>query len=299
MKFLKGLALALLVIVLFVSTSGILVLYPVKNIFDKDNIQNTISNFEIEEMIEQSPDFKEAVNELFEPIFDQARELGIKDEVVLKIIDSKEVKNFVGNITCNIVDYYLTGNNQKIINIDNIESLVGQVMDDIDESGFYQFKTEERDEILQAVREQATEYEDLIPDTDVLDEGLEPEQQDTLQTVRFIMGSELITYLFLGAIVSFLAIVAIKWKELRWMKYSSITWIVNSSLAFLGTLLLSMIIHWVNVDSYILAMIDNVFKLSYTLSISLLVVSIIMLVVYNVLANKRKAREVVKVEVQG
>ena len=240
-KFLKGLALTILTIVLFGSTIVLLLLIPIKYTINKNIVKDMISSLEIEKMVAEDENFKSAVNEVFEPIFEETREFGIDDEVVVKIMDSKEVKNLIGGVTGNIVDYVITGKNQKLIATENIEELVSNAMDDIDDSGYYKFSKKERENVLNVVKKEVDDLQDYMPDTKVIEDTLSAEETKALNTIRFILSNELLIYVILIMVISILGILALRYKKAKWIKWNAITILISSILTSIVTIALMII----------------------------------------------------------
>ena len=289
MKFLKGLVLTILVIILFISTYALLILFPVKNAVGKNSIKELITNLEIEKMVDDNPEFEQTFNEMFEPILEETKELGIDEEIIVKIMDSKEVKNFLGDLTSNVVDYVLTGENQKLITTENIEELVITAINDINESGIYKITEKQKTAVLDSVQKYADEFQDLIPDTQVVEESLSVEDQEVLNIIRFVLGDTLITILLISALVSFVGLIALKFKQAKWVKYIAIPMLISSLISGITYVILKVANNMVINDEYIY--ITNIFNKGINtgiiLSFSICVLMIVALIVYGI-TTKRK-----------
>ena len=289
-KFLKGLALTILVLVLFISTSGVLLLLPVKNTIKKDSVKEMITSLEIEKMVQDDPNFKKAVDEVFEPIYEETRNLGIEDEVIIKIMDSDEVKGLIGDVTGNITDYIVTGKNQKLINTDNIESLVDKAITDINKSGYYEIKPEEKEEILTVIREEVNEYQELLPETNVIDETFSQKDMESLNTIRFILGNKLIMILGIAMAVSIIGIILFKLKEAKWIKWNSLTIMFSSLLTSIITVIFLILNNALfRLDyAYIFKTLSKTINYSMILSFSVLILMIIILITYHIVSKSYK-----------
>ena len=300
MKFLKGLGVFILSIVLYISVLGLLILIPIKSTLSKDTIKNTITDLDIEKMIKESPELESAINEMFEPLYEQARDFGIDEDVVVKIIDSKEVKGLVGGIAGNLVDFVVTGENQKIISTNDIGNLVSSVLDDIDESGFYKFKDDEKAKILSTVEEQVNNYQDLLPDTSIIEDTLDKDSdakeiKEGLELIRFILGNNLITYLLIAMFVSILGILGLKFKEAKWIKNVAITILVASIFALITTFGLKFVgnimVEEIKEVPFMNVLINKPINFSFILSGTLTLLMIVTLIVYTVLKNKKQIKD--------
>ena len=283
-KFLKGLSLTILTIVLFGSTMILLLLIPLKYTINKNVVKDMISSLEIEKMVVEDENFKSAVDEVFEPIYEETRQFGIDDEIVVKIMDSKEVKNLIGGVTGNIVDYVITGKSQKLITTENIENLVSTAMDDIDASGYYKFSEKERDSVLNAVKNGVGELQEYIPDTKVIENNLNQEDMKYLNVIRFVLGNELMIYTILIMIISFLGILTLEYKKAKWIKWNAITILISSILTSIITIILLIANNALfRLDyQYIYNIFSKAINFSFILSLSILTLMIITLIIYHI-----------------
>ncbi len=292
-KVLKGIALALLVLMLYSCTGSLFSLLPIKHAVGRNGIKEAISSLEIERLVDENPQFQEVINDMLQPIYEETQNFGIDDaivdEVVVKIMDTKEVKELVGDITSNLVDFVLTGEEQKLINTDNIESLVGTVIDDINEQGLFEISMEDKNQILQVVREQVNENEDFLPDTSLIEDAFDSETEQVLNNVRFALGNELVLYLVIGILLSIVGIALLKWKEAKWIKWSAITILVATSVTFFLTFVIGMIGGIVLQSDlpYVYDLLAPSIQYSYVLSGSVLLLMIITLIVYHFVHKKQ------------
>lgn len=296
MKFLKGLGVSILTLILFVSATSILFLLPLRGAVSKQNIKETITKVDIEKLIKENPQVQEDVNEAFSPLYDTAAEYGISKDVVNKILNSDEVKGLMGDFTGNILDYIFTGKDQKIISNLEIDGLVSDALDKINESGYYEFKEEEKEKILGVVKDTVNNYQELIPDTSVFDEALEndPEVKTVIKTARIVISDKLLTCLFIALGISILGLLGLKFKEGKWIKQSAITILTSAITITSGTLLLSSFGNLISDEvSLVTSIINSTLNKSLTLSITTMIIMIFILILYaiihkSMLKNKKE-----------
>lgn len=293
MKFLKGLLLAILVFVLFVSSIFLLILVPVKNAVGKNSIKDMVINLEIEKMVAEDPEVKKSFDEMFEPIFKETEEFGIDEDVIVKIIDSKEVKELMGDVTANIVDFVLTGENHKLITTGNMQELVSSAIDDINESGIYEISEKDKNEVLDVVGKYAEEVQEYIPDTKMIESSFNEEDMKALNLVRFILGNTLVTYLLVIWTISILGIFALKYKEAKWIKWSAIPVLVSSIISCItfGILTIANNMYLKADFSYISDIFNKSITFGIILSGIIAILMIAILIVYHVV-SKNKIKKV-------
>ncbi len=288
MKFFKGIFLSILIIVLFISTSGLLFLFPIKNALVKENVKKFVQNIEVEKIVDESPELKKELDDLFEPIYEVTRELGVKDEVVIKLIDSKEVKGIFGDVTGNLVNYAVTGKNQKLITNDDIEKLVSDAIDDINASGYYEIKTSDKNKIISTIKKETDKYQEMLPDTSVIETVIEKEDHKYLDMIHLVLGSELEMYLILVMTISILLIMLLKWKNASWLNWTSITVGIAAFLSAIVNCLLLLFSKMI-LEDYDLSfdVVSHLLKACLKLSVIILVVMIILGVVYSIIRHKK------------
>ncbi len=291
-KFFKILAMIILGLVLFINFTVLLFLIPLRNTFKENVIKEMINSINIEKEVMNSPELKESVDEVLEPVYEITREVGLNDEVVLKLLDTKEVKDFIGDISSNVYNALITGESQKLINIENIERIVSNAIDDINETGLYEIKNSTKKEIIDFVKEEATNYEDLIPDTDIVLNELSKEDKQVLDMVRFILSNEFLTIVSLITLGAFFLIILLNLAEWKWIKVVSIITLISSILGFgVTSLVLGVNAYYLkDLYSFIYGWINKYVNLNYITFGITFVISIIILIVYSIIL-KRKAKE--------
>ncbi len=293
-KFLKVFGNIILGLIVFVATLALLILGPVKYMLGKGNIKNVITSIDIEDTITKSPEYKEMVDELLDPIYEETRKFGISDEIVVKIIDSKEVKNLIADISSNVVDFALTGESKELLSTQDIETLVSDVIDDINNLKLYEISKEQKDDILNIVRDKATEYEELMPTTDIIADAIPSEDQETFELVQFTLSDTLMWYIAIALGVALLSLALINYAHGKIFKVGTIPVLVASTL----TTIASAVIFWVAKMQvatdfpYVYDIVYQGIKFSLILSGSILISTIAILIVYAIVSSKLNNKKV-------
>ncbi len=288
-KFFKGIALTIIVIALSLSTMALLALIPAKQIVSKQAIKKMISTVEIEQLEKENPELQQEINEILEPIYNETRPLGIEDETIIKVIDSKPVKDFTADVTSNIVDYIITGKNQKLVTTENIEELVGDAVDEINHEKIYEINDQQKQELLKIVKEEVEKNQNLIPDTKEIDKSLSKEDLQALSVIRFILGTKLLLCLITTLLISILLLLALKWKEAKWIQWSAITMLISSiiSVFITGVCWMGNNLFFKTELPYIYKIINQIIRNSLILSASVFGTTIVILIIYKVVRKKR------------
>ena len=176
---------------------------------------------EIEKEVENNPELKESIEEALMPIYDITREVGLSDDVVLKLLDTQEVKDLIGDIGSNVYNAIITGEKQKLINVQNIERIISEAIDDINALDIYEIDNKTKNEIIDFVKEEVNDYEDLLPETDVVLDGLSEEDVKTLNIVRFVLSDELVLIVSVISLGALLLIILLNLAKWHWIKVSS------------------------------------------------------------------------------
>ncbi len=291
MKVLKNILLTILVIILFISTTSLISLYTIRKTISKESIKNNIVNTDIEKIVEENPKLEDALKDTLEDVYTTLDELNIDEEIVLKILNSSQVKELIGDITGNVTEYFLTGEDKKLISTESIVNVIGSVMDDINETDLYNFSKEEKENILKSIEKGIDENEEFIPDTSIIEDELTNEEIKDMEIVRFIFSDRLMLYIVLGEIVTIGFIILLSLNKFKWVKIISITILASSLLmAFLMSGLLFSLKYLEPEYNYILDLIGYLPKFGLKLSLLLVLIMILILIAYKIIFKNKNIK---------
>ena len=254
-------------LILILILAFLIILLPLNNLLKKDNVKRIVNNIQIEEQIEQDENFAKVIDKIFEPLYIEAKKYNISDKYIIKIMDSEEVKNLIGSITSNIIDYVITGNDQKIISNIDINNVISNSIDKINRN-YLIFTEENKQNILQIVDKKINEYQDIIPNTKEVEENLNSNTLKILNVMRSLFASKLIIFLIVTVIILTLVIILLNLEKFKWLKYIG----VNLFIA--------------NNYNYLYDLLGSNFPFNISLSVSLILLSFLMLTIYY-LFNKK------------
>lgn len=279
----------ILSIILIILIAFLICLIPIKKVLQKDNVKEIVSSIEIEEMIKEDENFKEVIDELFTPIYIEARKYNISDEYVVKLMNSDEVKSLIASITGNIIDSALTGENQKIIQNEDISNLVTKAIEKINNGNFITINEEAQEKILQIVNDKIEDYQEYIPDTQEVENALDDKTMGTLKIVRFFFDHNFVVYLSVAIIgVSFI-IILLNLTKFKWLQYLGVNLMISSFFVLILSIIVKIFLR--NNYAYILDILDNNYNTITTLGTITLFSSIVILIIYFVickLTSKKK-----------
>ncbi len=287
-KFLKGFGVCILTLGLFISSFFLIILLPIKHVTNPNTIANMIKSVDIETLVSEDKEFHDTVNEVLEPIITDAEKLGITEDTIIKIVNSKEIKGMIAGLTGNLVDYTLTGQKYELISIDQIKDIVNDAINVINESGYYEISSEDKNNILNIINEERENIEEIIPDTDLIEEKIPNDYKEILSIIRFIFSTKLVIYLASIFLISLLGIVILKWKEAKWIKNSAITILISSLIVLISFILLiigSKML--VTNNTYIVKILQNICKYNLITSIVISIVMVIIIIVYYIWYKKK------------
>ncbi len=293
-RFLKGLGLVILNIILFVAISSLLLLLPIRKVVAEDTIKDIILDFDIESAVNNNDDVKNEVKNLFKPIYDEAKEFGIDEEVVNKLINSKEVKELIGTATGNLIESALTGKDKKIISDNDIEKLINKAFENINKNSEQKLSKTEQDKILNAVKENIKMVQEAIPDNTLIEDNLNSNQKSNLKIVRFILSDKLLFYILGIIIIAILGILILDFKKGKWIKDIAITTLISASLSLISTVIITLLSKILLKDARTIMNIAKRFlNFSLVLSIVILVIMILILISYVILKKKKEPKEAI------
>ena len=288
MKILRKTALVILVIVLFLGSFSLITLFTIKHTVSKDSIKDMIVSTDVEKIIKENPELESSLKDSLKEVYDTLEELNINEDIVLKVLNSSEVKSLVGDVTGKVAEYFLEGKDQKLIDADNITSIIGGVMDDINETKLYNFTEKEKNDILDSIKKGIEENEEFLPDTSILEDTLTEEEQQDLEIVRFIFGGELFTYILVGSLIAFGLIVVLSLKKAKWVKITSSTILVSGTLMAILMLILLVGTKLLGTEySYVVDIIKMMPIFGLKVAVVIIILMIAILIAYH-LINKHK-----------
>ena len=288
MKILRKTALVILVIVLFLGSFSLITLFTIKHTVSKDSIKDMIVSTDVEKIIKENPELESSLKDSLKEVYDTLEELNINEDIVLKVLNSSEVKSLVGDVTGKVAEYFLEGKDQKLIDADNITSIIGGVMDDINETKLYNFTEKEKNDILDSIKKGIEENEEFLPDTSILEDTLTEEEQQDLEIVRFIFGGELFTYILVGSLIAFGLIVVLSLKKAKWVKITSSTILVSGTLMAILMLILLVGTKLLGIEySYVVDIIKMMPIFGLKVAVVIIILMIAILIAYH-LINKHK-----------
>ncbi len=270
-------------LILILILAFLIILLPLNNLLKKDNVKRIVNNIQIEEQIEQDENFAKVIDKIFEPLYIEAKKYNISDKYIIKIMDSEEVKNLIGSITSNIIDYVITGNDQKIISNIDINNVISNSIDKINRN-YLIFTEENKQNILQIVDKKINEYQDIIPNTKEVEENLNSNTLKILNVMRSLFASKLIIFLIVTVIILTLVIILLNLEKFKWLKYIGVNLFIASLISLLGNILINLIIK--NNYNYLYDLLGSNFPFNISLSVSLILLSFLMLTIYY-LFNKK------------
>ncbi len=243
MKVFKKIILGVAVTLLFLTTMALFILIPIKHSVGKNSLQHILNEISVGDIIADSPEIHEEIKETLKPIIEETAAFGIDDAVIedtiVKIVDSPAIKGVVASVTSNIIDYALTGQEHKIITSADVTTIVDTTVDSINESNLgIEIDDATRDKLNQTISEHMADIEEYIPDVSTLDIGLSTEEQNTLNVIHFLLSNNFVIILAVIALASVLAIVLIKQKEARFIKWVAIPLLITSGIALMISIIL-------------------------------------------------------------
>ena len=279
----------ILSIILIILIAFLICLLPIKKVLQKDNVKEIVNSIEIEEMIKEDENFKEVVDELFTPIYIEARKYNISDEYVVKLMNSDEVKSLIASITGNIIDSALTWENQKIIQNEDINNLVTKAIEKINNSNFITINDDAEEKILQIVNDKIEDYQEYIPDTQEVENALDDKTMGTLKIVRFFFDHNFVVYLSVAIIGVSFVIILLNLTKFKWLQYLGVNLMISSFFVLILSIIVKIFLR--NNYAYILDILGNNYNTIITLVTITLFISIVFLIIYLVickLTSKKK-----------
>ena len=288
-KSLKSFFVVIFILLLEFCSLSLLFLIPFQHAFHKDNIKEVVLK-STSDHLEENNLLSDIIHERLNSATSGGKQEEIKEDVMQKLMESDEMRELAASIVGNISDYIITGKEQSVITEEELKKIVADAIDTINKGGDYTISEEEKDKIIKHLDENASAYLDDIAKINTLDQSLTADEKVTLNFFRFFFSTTLVIIVFTIMIISFLGILAFKWKDMKWLKIISITILVASVISILITLLLYAMNQLIFKQeiSYIFSFFDKMVKESFLLSGSICVGMILLLVIYHIFMSKQE-----------
>ncbi len=249
------------------------------NITDKNNESNNNSNENIN------------YNRELDELYLLAKEHNIKEETVNNIINSKEVKEFISKYISYGTDNLLNINTINITN-QEIEQDLNNTIQEYINNNQTSLSNKEQNDIKKFVNQYSYKVTEIIPNLTNTNNLID---KNILSFVRFILGNTLRIILIVTILILTLLIYLLQRKNKKWLLYLGNTFLVVTIFTFIFSISINPIFNLVSRHFSISNALINPFSRSIiktfvTCSIVTIIISIILLVVYEKSKKTIKSR---------
>ncbi len=278
---------------LVVSSLILLLLMPIKKNLNNNFMKEVITSIDVEKMVESNPQVKKQIDKKLTPLYDVTREVGLSDEVIIKIFNLKEVKELLGDVANNIYLTILTEKSHKLIQPQEIENIIGEAIDDINKTRLYFINDETKTKVLNTIKEEIAKYQDYIPNTNIVLDSIPKEEQQIINLSKFILSKKFLKSIILIIIISFLGILVLNLSKGKWLKYSAINILIASLISLILTIIFTILnkIYFQTNYLNIYNIGNKILKTSYILNVIIISFIILILIIYH-LKNKINSKKV-------
>jgi len=287
-KFLVRLTTFICIILLEFSTTALLLLLPLQYTVSKKSIKELMMNYSVSS--DENDIFMDAIRANLKPLYKESEALGIEDEVIQEMMETKEVKEFVADITSDIIDYVFIGEEKELFTEEDLKKVAILAIDQINKEAETKITEVQKQEILDALSENSDAYLESMPKVSKMEERLSQEEKEALHMVRFLFSKTIKIYLGITLGVSLLGIILLKRKEAKWLKTSAIVILTSSMITLLGTLLLkggnSLLFREEAV--YVYQLFEKMIQTTLFVASFVAFSMILLLILYHFLINKKK-----------
>ena len=277
MKVIKNLIVTLLIIILFFCSTILLILIPIKKEINDNFTKNVLTSINFEKMIEENPRLKEGLDKTLKPIYDETKKYGVNEDLIIKIFNSKEVKELIGDISDNVIKAIISGKDTKIISEENIEEVISDTIDDINTNNIYNIEPEVKEEILKVTKKELNKIQGYIPDTNLIYNNLSKQDKQKLEVLRFILSNKFIGIMIAIIIMSLSAIFLLKRKSKHKFSLMLIPILIPTIISLMITFILHLFI-----NNYQLNYLNSLIKTNYYLDIIIIILILSILIVMKI-----------------
>ena len=293
MKIIKTILSVILSLLSIVTLYALFLISNISFFFSTDNIRDAASNIDVVHEIKKIQNSssvaggKEDISNVVDKAYAEAENHGISKNLVDEMLNSKEVKGFLGTAIGNTTDYIINGKENKNVTSTEFNKLVDNNIDkwidkaDIDIS-------DTKKEVLDIRLKQASAgIIDNLPSQQLIDSKIDT---NTLKSIQFLFSKEVKTALVVITMISFILIVLFKRKEYKCLIYIAMALLVSGLItiatSFVINDLLALVLNEYNLSFMINSIGNNFSEKMFITGIISSVIAVIMFIIYMILVKK-------------
>lgn len=211
----KDIGATLFAILLFFTLIFLAGVLTIQTIFQEENISKMINEIDLATEIQNRPELKQ-VDDILNDVYLVSEEYGIPKEFVDAALNHTATKEWIGNITYQILEETVTNSEQATISSDQLLQLIEEHFDEFEQESGITLTEDQKDTFLSLTEEHADELLDQLPTTQELREKI---QVPILNRIEFLLSSQIITITVGVLFVLMILILLCKWKEKTWLLY--------------------------------------------------------------------------------
>ena len=202
-------------ILLFFTLIFLAGVFTIQTIFQEENISKMINEMDLTTEIQNRPELKQ-VDDILNDVYLVSEEYGIPKEFVDATLNHTATKEWIGNITYQILEETVTNSEQATISSDQLLQLIEEHFDEFEQESGITLTEDQKDTFLSLTKEHANELLDQLPTTQELREKI---QGSILNRIEFLLSPQIITITVGVLFVLMILILLCKWKEKTWLLY--------------------------------------------------------------------------------
>lgn len=211
----KDIGATLFAILLFFTLIFLAGVFTIQTIFQEENISKMINEMDLTTEIQNRPELKQ-VDDILNDVYLVSEEYGIPKEFVDATLNHTATKEWIGNITYQILEETVTNSEQATISSDQLLQLIEEHFDEFEQESGITLTEDQKDTFLSLTKEHANELLDQLPTTQELREKI---QGSILNRIDFLLSPQIITITVGVLFVLMILILLCKWKEKTWLLY--------------------------------------------------------------------------------
>lgn len=211
----KDIGATLFAILLFFTLIFLAGVFTIQTIFQEKNISKMINEIDLATEIQNRPELKQ-VDDILNDVYLVSEEYGIPKEFVDATLNHTATKEWIGNITYQILEETVTNSEQATISSDQLLQLIEEHFDEFEQESGITLTEDQKDTFLSLTEEHANELLDQLPTTQELREKI---QGSILNRIGFLLSPQIITITVGILFVLMILILLCKWKEKTWLLY--------------------------------------------------------------------------------
>ncbi len=282
----KKIVTILLCILLIIQISSLCVIFKVDSFINKDNMKSQLDTVDFSKIdINNDPYF----GDYFTDIYDLFETFNISTNILDNFINSNITKHFVGEVSSNIIQYIIDGNDRPIVTDNYIDEFSTELVDytlkqiTINIDGILDKKV-----LTEVIATELKANISELPTTSQIENKIDDRP---LSIIRIITSDSIKTIIIISIIIVTALIIFLNIKQFKWISKLAISVMISGIILWLVSIIGQNIIDNINIDLtstiYLIVtqLINSLLMQIKSMATIMIIISVVVISIYIIVKN--------------